>query len=628
MATYLLTLSLGPVQSLIEAARRTRDLWCGSWLLSEAARAAALALHQAGCTLIFPCPEDPDRDLQPQDAPQDEPKALANISNILRAQVDADPERVAALCAEAKDAARNRLAALCAEARDDVKELPFHLDLWETQRWDILETYAAWTTIEDGDYAGASKRLGGLLAARKATRDFLPAASEPDSRPGYGIPKSSLDGARESVIDLDRKGREGPRYRTALRKLGLGTGEQLDALGVAKRRAGDPEQFTAYSRVAAEPWVRTLTEEQRQRLHTAYEPLVACELATRVRGNQGAYRDLPYDGQLVYDFRLANALAARDATDEDKTALRRLEQVLKAIHKEKGAQGRPLGKPVPYGVVLKADGDRMGKLLSQAKEAADSRHISQALHAFASQVRGIVRQHWGHAIYSGGDDVLALVPLNRALECADALRRAFAGAMGDSAQALGLAASEWPTLSVGLGIGHVMEPLGSLRVRADAAERAAKGNERPPAKQRNALAIVLGIRSGAEIEWRAQWGDKAAFAALARFTQAYREAHLPSRVAYDLRDIGRRLAWLDDWIGEPGGDPEARLATAWGMRTSEVARMLDRARIDGGAGAVPKDLKVLIVERAGFESLGSLADALIIARWLSARTAAELGDRP
>ena len=34
MERFLVTLSLGPVQSLIGAARRTRDLWCGSWLLS------------------------------------------------------------------------------------------------------------------------------------------------------------------------------------------------------------------------------------------------------------------------------------------------------------------------------------------------------------------------------------------------------------------------------------------------------------------------------------------------------------------------------------------------------------------------------------------------------------------
>lgn len=628
MATYLLTLSLGPVQSLIEAARRTRDLWCGSWLLSEAARAAALALHGAGCTLIFPCPENPERDLQPQDMPQADPKALANISNILRAQVKAEPEQMGALCVQAREAARGRLADLCARAREEVKGLPFHQDLWETQRWDILETYAAWTLIERGDYAGASKRLGGLLAARKATRDFLPAAVEPDGRPGYGIPKSSLDAARESVIDLDRKGREAPRYRTALRKLGLGTGEQLDALGVAKRRAGDPEQFTAYCRVAVEPWLQTLTEEQRQRLRAAYEPLVACELATRVRGNQSIYAGLPYDAHLVYDFRLANALAARDSTVEDQSALRRLEGVLKALHKEKGTEGRPVGKPVPYAVVLKADGDRMGKLLSQAKAASESQRISQCLHDFASEVRGIARQHQGHAIYSGGDDVLALLPLASAVACADALRRAFAAAMADSARALGLPKSEWSTLSAGIGIGHVMEPLGSLRARADAAERAAKGNEHPPTKQRNALAIVLGIRSGADISWRANWDDQDAFDSLNRFIRAYQTAQLPSRVAYDLRTIGRRLAWLGDWEREAGADREERAATAKGMRASEVTRMLERARTDGGSGTIPKDLKDLILERATCEPIERLADTLIIARWLSARTTAELGERP
>ena len=81
MPRYLVTLSLGPVQSLIEAARRTRDLWCGSWLLSEAARAAARVMHQAqpGC-LIFPSPDNPDQELLPQREPGDS----ANIANILR----------------------------------------------------------------------------------------------------------------------------------------------------------------------------------------------------------------------------------------------------------------------------------------------------------------------------------------------------------------------------------------------------------------------------------------------------------------------------------------------------------------------------------------------------------------
>ncbi|MGI2079320.1 type III-B CRISPR-associated protein Cas10/Cmr2 [Shewanella putrefaciens] len=50
---YLVAISIGPVQSLIEAGRRAQDLWCGSWLLSEVARAVALKLHQTqnGCLI-------------------------------------------------------------------------------------------------------------------------------------------------------------------------------------------------------------------------------------------------------------------------------------------------------------------------------------------------------------------------------------------------------------------------------------------------------------------------------------------------------------------------------------------------------------------------------------------------
>ena len=71
MPRFLLALSLGPVQSLIADARRTRDLWGGSWLLSEAARAAARKLHELhpGC-LVFPCPANPDDELQPRDEPR------------------------------------------------------------------------------------------------------------------------------------------------------------------------------------------------------------------------------------------------------------------------------------------------------------------------------------------------------------------------------------------------------------------------------------------------------------------------------------------------------------------------------------------------------------------------------
>lgn len=608
MATYLVALSLGPVQSLIEAARRTRDLWCGSWLLGEAAKAAALALHSAqpGC-LIFPYFDDAAHALQPSDRPDEN---QANISNVLRAQIDAAGEsalrdRVNA----ARTAATRRLSALCEQARGKVTSLSLHTGLWQQQTQDILEIFAAWVLIQPDTYRAGSQRLGALLAARKASRDFVPAATYADAA-GAGMPKSSLDGARESVIALSRDERKLGRNKLALRKLGLSAGEELDALALTKRMAGEIDQFTAYSRIAADSWIRDVAAGSAERLDSvvsAYETLVPLELATRVRGNQHIYSALPYDAQLLFGFRRDNAIA--DASDdEDRRALNALGQALSG-----------LGQPVPYAVILKADGDHMGELLSRAASADASRDISQALHEFAGQVRGIVRQHRGHAIYAGGDDVLALLPLEHAVACAAELAGTFSTAMQVPASALGVSADRRPTLSVGLGIGHLMEPLGRLRARADEAEKHAKGNG--TATPRNALAIHLGIRSGASLRWRCRWNEGSdlpqacsGVSALRRLSADYRQNACPSGLGYELRAISQRLAWAqthDEILPE--------------IQAAELVRTLDNARQRGSDVELSGPLKQFLESRAAAVGLGQLADELILARWLSARTASDLG---
>lgn len=51
---YLLTLSIGPVQDFIAAARRTVDLQAGSKLLQQLAMHLAQDIQDKGGTLIFP----------------------------------------------------------------------------------------------------------------------------------------------------------------------------------------------------------------------------------------------------------------------------------------------------------------------------------------------------------------------------------------------------------------------------------------------------------------------------------------------------------------------------------------------------------------------------------------------
>lgn len=513
----------------------------------------------------------------------------------------ADIADVRRLCLAAKQAAFAFLAGQGEAVRSKLRGM--RTEAWDAQIGEALEGSAAWIEVGDGPdaYRDASKRLGELLAARKLTRTFRASPTLSVT----GLPKSSLDGALETVLDA-------PLPAPTRRSLGLSPGEQLDALGVIKRMAGTSERFTAYSRIAADPWIMQLTPDQQSRLVPAYERLVPHERATRVRGNAGIYAALPYDAQMLYSFRLDGALSS--AEEDERHALENSRECFVRISGESNKAGDRVNAPVPYAAILKADGDRMDAFLSRARTAEQSRRISRALNRFAASVQATVRENRGHAIYAGGDDILAMVPLANAPQCARALAAGFRDSLHSAATEMRVPPAESPSLSIGLGVGHIMEPLGALRARAERAESIAKGDTADA--PRNALAIALGIRAGAELRWRAQWSDAAALDALSRFVDGYQRKLLPSRAAYDLRAVDRRMPWLRD----------ARDPSAAGMRVAEVRRMLDRARNVTG-DRMPSDLRDLILERCAALPLAEVADTMVIARWLAARTAFDLEER-
>ena len=55
---HLISIAVGPVQEFIASARKLRDLWYGSDLLSELSKAVVRSLHEQGCELIFPAVND------------------------------------------------------------------------------------------------------------------------------------------------------------------------------------------------------------------------------------------------------------------------------------------------------------------------------------------------------------------------------------------------------------------------------------------------------------------------------------------------------------------------------------------------------------------------------------------
>jgi CRISPR-associated protein Cmr2 len=600
MPRYLVSLAVGPVQEFIAAARRTRDLWYGSFLLSEVSKATALNLHQHGADLIFPAPEHPDMDLAKNSS--------LNVANKIMAEVETD--NPGALLESAKQAAQTRWQELANKALEEISQksrkdlqLEFPIrsirqDLWNDQADDLLELFAAWTPL-NGDYKTARNRVEALLAARKNTRHFRQPGL-PDL--AYGVPKSSLDGKRESVLPGEK---ELPKWVKS--KLGLNAGEQLDCPGLVKRLGGDEnrtQRFTSIPRIALDPWLRKIEPEGGllSGLSLFLEPLVKHGLVTREQGNEGIYANLPYDGQMLYPFRLEAELKALEklekqasTSDQERLEILQAKPALRRLREQMQPVWRDRGQPCPYVAVLLADGDRMGFMLDKLSDADHHRLASQALAKFAQNVPRIVRAHRGHCIYAGGDDVLALVPLDHVIACARKLH-------DDFATRLNLDFSDIkPTLSVGIAIGHLLEPMGGLLDLARKAEKLAKGTE----DQRDGLGIILEPRSGAPIQMSDQWlntPDKR----LEDWIAAFSNEEIPSKAPYELRELAREL----DWAEPPLIQKEMRRIL--GRKRAESGnRPLDPEQIDQLVGAVKAS------QGGDGLSLRNLVDELLIARRLS-----------
>ncbi len=307
MVKYLITLSIGPVQDFIAAARKSRDLWLGSYMLSEISKAAAKSFYQAdNHSLIFPFPKKPE-DL--------EPESDFNVGNKILVLMSTDSPKKA--LENAKDAAKNhwRILAEDAKREAEIKKIKIYNNLWNQQVSDIIELYGAWVNYEDGGkkeyYKKRRERLDTLLNARKNTREFK---RNPVRQ--TGIPKSSLDGLRENVITSSMYDkREANKW--AFRKAGMNDNEYLDCTGVVKRLGADPEQFTPLSRIAIDPWLRGMPDNiDFSSIEQKMRGLIKEGLVSQVKGNKEHYCILPFDGQLLYPFRLE---AEKNKLEGDKS---------------------------------------------------------------------------------------------------------------------------------------------------------------------------------------------------------------------------------------------------------------------------------------------------------------------
>ena len=155
--------------------------------------------------------------------------------------------------------------------------------VWRERSDSFLEFAASWLPL--GEYTATRRQLEQAIAGRKLLRDFDPWLE------GRGnVPKSSLDGARESILLPPRQ-----RASDLVRRYRVADGEQLDAVGLVKRAGGEPDQFVPVVNVALASWLSRASQVTRTELD-------ALRTACRDAGvSRVARTDLPCVSPFFFD---------------------------------------------------------------------------------------------------------------------------------------------------------------------------------------------------------------------------------------------------------------------------------------------------------------------------------------
>ena len=535
---YLFSAAIGPVQDFIASARRTRDLWFGSRLLSELSKVVAKEIGKE--KLIFPAITE-DYQLEP-DSP-------FNVVNKILAIVD-NPEKIGREC---KFAIMARLKNIYDPLFNEIEENlerkkkggAFFRDNAIDQILEMTEFYwAAYPFAPDsGEYRQCRERVEMLLNARKSSRHFKPVLWASNA------PKSSLDGQRESVI-LDSEIDDVEIQRMfRLRKK-----ERLCGIGVMKRLAEEKhsEGFASTSHMAAFPLLSTLKNNDTNRKavrdylgvltdsvfeieitpdfgkippYLGHDPFFA---ETDEEGKKDKQR-IYCDGHLLYANRLADLPFKAEGRKRAEGAL--------GVFLNDAFGGK---SPSPYYALLLADGDRMGTVIDKQTELSDHKDLSGALSKFAGDVEEIVKKRNGCLVYAGGDDVFAILPLHTATDCAKELADKFVTDLSVNPKFKDENGTP-PTLSVGIAICHHTQPFQESLATMRRAEKEAKSVD-----GKNALAIIVSKRSGADTTVKGSWSgagkhDKSFYDRMNWFTYLHLADALPDGVAYELRDLWLRL---------------------------------------------------------------------------------------
>lgn len=486
--------TVGPVQGFVAQARRTRDFWAGSFILSWLSAVAMKAVEEQGGNIVFPTPDEAfmlavekgGRGPKQGSIPN---RFMAKVGDGFKPKQVEDA--VQAVWKELADKVwENDLQSIAKEKTEEV---------WDRQIpafWDI-----EWAMVGD---KGATNTLDRL----KNWRTHLP----PDEP---GVKCMMMDGWQE-LSGEERPGEKAKDFWKKVRESGksgmttdLRPGEMLCAIAFIKRRFTRwfdqlerkwelPHSVPSVHYMAVAPWLAQLIGKAKRdevvrktlwSFHDAayeltgsygeWDSNIKCVRDAIGEGAEKKWRAL--DGTVFFEAMLENKNLWGEKAEEAKALLNQLNTLCKKAD---------INHPSPFYAVLLMDGDELG---IQMSDPAKQQTIAQGLADFTKGVESIVYAHNGFLVYAGGDDVLALLPLEDALNCAAALRKHYLACFATTSVAT--------SISAAIEYAHAKMPLGKvLRDAHDLLDDVAKEG-----RGRDAVACRVWKPGGMTVEWAQPW---------------------------------------------------------------------------------------------------------------------------
>lgn len=502
-------------------------------------------------------------------------------------------------------------------------------DIWDSQVgafWEIM-----WTASNFNDERS-------LLARRKRWRTHSQ-SNEPGDKCTVMHDLQELSGFtkadRNAGADKQDAFWEQMRSARNLGPLDLRKDEKLCSVALVKRLfprvSGDAlgwdvdaSRWPSTVYVAAVPWIRKTV---------CAEPKQASKYAENVKRHAGesVLTEFPYFnldlGEECEEFSKlsANYFHRESLKDERRCPLLEssdnnrdcLVRQLEDLYNSEDENGLELNQPHSFYALLLADGDRLGKLVGELGGEA----VGEALSIFTKKAAEIVKENDGVTVYAGGDDVLAMLPAQNALECAVSLSESYKDAFNHEQGA---------TLSAAVVFAHIRLPLSTVIAEA----HRLLGEEAKESNGRDSLAAGVMKSGGLNCQWVTTWmcsdanGDSVcALGHFNRLTEHMimnaREPGLSSALVYSIRETVSSFCGWDRWRPGKWGVLPNGIDDIRKFLHAEIFRSL-AARDGEGNGAQAEEITEtvwnLLVRSSAKENGGGTEigiDALLLARFLA-----------